>query len=121
MPHERFHQALAAEIDALRERGTLKGAETVITKVVPAADGNGPRYLLEGEGDRPFLKMNSNNYLGMSLRREVIEAEEGTTAEYGAGPGAVRFISGTYRQHVELEAKLAAFHGRESAMIFSSA
>lgn len=124
MPHDRFHQALSAELDALREKGTLKGDESVITRVLPAdvADtGKGPRYLLEGEGDRPFLKMNSNNYLGMSLRREVIEAEEHTTAEYGAGPGAVRFISGSYRQHLELEAKLAAFHGRESAMIFSSA
>lgn len=121
MPHDRFHQALATELDALRERGTLKGAETVIDKVVPAGGGHGPRYLLAGEGDRPFLKMNSNNYLGMSLRREVIEAEERTTAEYGAGPGAVRFISGTYRQHVELEAKLAAFHGREATMIYSSA
>jgi glycine C-acetyltransferase len=121
MPHDRFHQALAAELDALRGRGTLKGAETVITKVLPARDGQGPRYLLEGEGERPFLKMSSNNYLGMSLRREVIEAEEHTTAGFGAGPGAVRFISGTYRQHLELERRLAAFHGREAAMIFSSA
>ena len=121
MPHDRFHQALSTELDALCEKGTLKGAETVIARVVPADGEKGPRYLLEGEGDRPFLKMNSNNYLGMSLLPEVIEAEEHTTAEYGAGPGAVRFISGTYRHHVELEAKLAAFHGRESAMIFSSA
>jgi len=37
------------------------------------------------------------------------------------GPGAVRFISGTYAPHVELEGHLAAFHGREAAMIFSSA
>ena len=121
MPHDRFHQALSGELDALRERGTLKGAETVITKVLPAGGDRGPRYLLEGEGDKPFLKMNSNNYLGMSLRKEVIEAEEHTTAEYGAGPGAVRFISGSYRQHLELESRLAAFHGREAAMIFSSA
>lgn len=121
MPQDRFHQALATELDALRERGTLKGAETVITRVLAADGERGPRYLLDGEGDRPFLKMNSNNYLGMSLRREVIEAEERTTAQFGAGPGAVRFISGTYRQHVELEAKLAAFHGREATMIYSSA
>jgi glycine C-acetyltransferase len=121
MPHDRFLQALSAEVDALRERGTLKGEESVIVEVLPAAGERGPRYLLEGQGGKPFLKMNSNNYLGMALRREVIEAEEATTAAFGAGPGAVRFISGTYRQHVDLEARLAAFHGREAAMIFSSA
>ena len=39
----------------------------------------------------------------------------------GAGPGAVRFIAGTHSQHVALERALAAFHGREEGMIFSSA
>jgi glycine C-acetyltransferase len=37
------------------------------------------------------------------------------------GPGAVRFISGTFRPHRDLEKKLAHFHGREEAMAFSSA
>jgi glycine C-acetyltransferase len=121
MPHDRFLGALSAELDILRERGTIKGDEAVIVEVLPAEGERGPRYLLDGEEDKPFLKMNSNNYLGMALRREVIEAEEATTAKFGAGPGAVRFISGTYRQHAELEARLAAFHGRGAAMIFSSA
>jgi glycine C-acetyltransferase len=124
MPIERFDQALRAELAALAERGTRKGAESVITQLLPATPGEGgrgPRYRLEGEGDRPFLKMNSNNYLGMSGRREVMAAEEEATREFGAGPGAVRFISGTYKVHVELERQLAAFHGRESGMLFSSA
>jgi glycine C-acetyltransferase len=93
----------------------------VITRVLPAAEPRGPRYLLAGEGEKPFLKMNANNYLGLALHPEVIHAEEEATREFGAGPGAVRFISGTYRAHVELEARLAEFHGREAAMIFSSA
>lgn len=37
------------------------------------------------------------------------------------GPGAVRFISGTTTAHVKLERRLARFHHREAAMIFSSA
>ncbi|MEA2693450.1 MAG: glycine C-acetyltransferase [Acidobacteriota bacterium] len=121
MPAERFEKALSAELAALTERGTRKGAESVITRLLPAGAGRGPRYLLASEGDRPFLKMNSNNYLGMSGHPRVIAAEEETTRELGAGPGAVRFISGTYEVHVELERRLAAFHGRESGMIFSSA
>ena len=121
MPAERFEKALSAELAALEERGTRKGAESVITRLLPPAGGRGPRYLLASGGDRPFLKMNSNNYLGMSGHPRVIAAEEETTRELGAGPGAVRFISGTYEVHVELERRLAAFHGRESGMIFSSA
>jgi glycine C-acetyltransferase len=65
--------------------------------------------------------MNSNGYLGMALFPEVIAAEESAARRYGSGPQAVRFISGTFSAHVELEEKLAAFHGREAAMIYSSA
>jgi glycine C-acetyltransferase len=57
----------------------------------------------------------------MGLRPEVVHAEEEATRAFGAGPGAVRFISGTYRQHLDLERELAAFHSRKAAMIFSSA
>jgi glycine C-acetyltransferase len=121
MPTQRFLQALAADLATFDARGNPKRHESVITEVVPARDGLGPRYRLQGHGAKPFLKMNSNNYLGMNLHPEVIEAEEAASRRYGAGPGAVRFISGTYAPHVELEQRLAAFHGREAAMISSSA
>jgi glycine C-acetyltransferase len=116
-----LEEALSSELKRLEQAGTLKGRETVVISVVPAGDGKGPRYLLEGEGDRPFIRMNSNSYLGMSLRPEIVAAEEEAVRAFGAGPGAVRFISGTWAPHVVLERKLAAFHEREAAMIFSSA
>ncbi len=121
MPVDRLHGALSRHLDDLEEKGTLKGAEDVITKVLPAQGDRGPRYLLAGCGEQPFLKMNSNGYLGMGLRQEVIAAEEEASRACGTGPGAVRFISGTYRRHTELEERLAAFHGREAGMIYSSA
>ncbi|HLF57227.1 MAG TPA: aminotransferase class I/II-fold pyridoxal phosphate-dependent enzyme [Thermoanaerobaculia bacterium] len=121
MPNDRFLKALEQELAALDARGNPKRNESVIVGVEPAAGGLGPRYLLAGEGAKRFLKMNSNNYLGMNLRPEIVAAEEAASKRYGAGPGAVRFISGTYEPHVALEAKLARFHGREAAMIFSSA
>jgi glycine C-acetyltransferase len=121
MPFDRLHGVLDAHLSDLEEKGTLKGAEDVIVDVVPARGGKGPRYRLDGCGERELIKMSSNSYLGLSLHPEVIKAEEEAAAAFGTGPGAVRFISGTYRQHVDLEAKLAAFHGREAAMAFSSA
>ena len=93
----------------------------MICGVLPPEGDRGPRYLLAGEGEKPFVRMNSNNYLGLSLHPELIEAEERAVRAYGTGPGAARFISGTWTPHAELEVRLAGFHARETAMIFSSA
>ena len=120
MPHQRLDATLAAEVSALRESGVAKGAELVIVGVEPAHDGAGPRYQLAG-ADRRYLRMNSNSYLGLSRHPDVVNAEEEATREFGAGPGAVRFISGTYQAHVDLELSLSAFHDRSASLIFSSA
>ena len=121
MPLDRLNDVLARHVATLEEAGTAKGAETVVVEVIPPAGKRGPRFRLEGAGDREFIRMNSNSYLGLSLVPAIMNAEEEATARWGAGPGAVRFISGTYEPHLALEKRLAAFHGRDAAMIFSSA
>ena len=121
MPTHSLTKVLEARLDAMAESGRLKGKESVTRGVLPREEGRGPRYLIEGEADTPFLRMNSNSYLGMALRSEVVAAEETAAARYGTGPGAVRFISGTWSPHVALERRLAAFHNRAAAMLFSSA
>jgi len=121
MPYDRLASLLSAELTKMEGAGRRKGRETVFAGVVPPSGDKGPRYLLAGEGERPFLRMNANNYLGMARRSEVVEAEEAAVRAFGTGPGAVRFISGTWSPHVELEQRLAGFHQREAAMIFSSA
>ena len=95
MPFDRIEKTLGAEITALDKAGTAKRRETVIARVVVAAAGKGPRYLLDGEGDREFLRMNGNGYLGLSLNAEVMAAADAAVRAYGTGPGATRFISGT--------------------------
>ena len=117
----KVEKLLTNHLVELKSKGALKGKETVITGIKPAQGKNGPRYYIQGFGEKEFLRMNANNYLGMSLKKDVIEAEERAARVFGTGPGAVRFISGTYAPHVELEKKLAEFHDKEAAMIFSSA
>ncbi|UJP05604.1 MAG: aminotransferase class I/II-fold pyridoxal phosphate-dependent enzyme [Nitrosomonas sp.] len=109
------------KLNRLRQQGVCKGDEKIITGVLPPSGGFGPRYRLQGYGERGFLRMNSNGYLGLARHPAVIEAEAQAAEKYGAGPGAVRFISGTYAPHVELERRLAVFHRREAAMLFSAA
>lgn len=118
---DRIERTLRAELAQLASAGRSKGAEHVIVGIIPAQDGRGPRYLLADGGEQRFLRMNSNGYLGLSLHPEVVRAGAEAAERFGAGPQAVRFISGTYAPHVALEHRLAGFHSREAAMIFSSA
>jgi glycine C-acetyltransferase len=121
MPHERIESVLIGELKRLEAEGRRKGKEAVVTRVLPASGSRGPRFLIEGEGEKLFLRMNSNGYLGLSLHPEIVAAEHDGVGAYGTGPGAVRFISGTWGPHLELERALAAFHRRPAAMLFSSA
>jgi len=118
---DKLNKALDAEVNALKEKGTAKGKEAIITGVKRPEGNKGPRYFLKGHGTKEFLRMNSNSYLGMSLEEDVIKAEEEASREFGVGPGAVRFINGTFDVHRALEKRLAAFHNREDAMIYSAA
>ncbi len=121
MGFDRIERVLARDLEMRSESGRRKEPEVVIVGVVPAEGGRGPRFLLEGEGERRFLRMNANGYLGLARDPDVIAAEERASRAFGVGPEAVRFISGTWAPHRELERRLARFHSREAAMIYSSA
>ena len=74
MPTDRLTPLLQARVDELRDSGRLKGREAVTVGVVEPAGGKGPRFLIEGHGERPFLRMNSNSYLGLSFDARELEA-----------------------------------------------
>lgn len=118
---KRLEKVLQESLHSLEQEGRLKGRENIIIGIKKAEGEKGPRYFLKGWEGKPFIRMNSNSYLGLSLRQEMIAAGEEATRQFGTGPGAVRFISGTLQLHRQLEQKLAAFHKREDAIIFSSA
>ena len=71
------------------------------------------------EGRRALL-LCSNNYLGLATHPAVRAAASSAAAEYGAGAGASRLISGSMRLHHVLEEQLAAFKGTEAALLFNS-
>ena len=120
MTLKKLQNRLSEDLTTLNKSGGAKGKELVITDVKPAIGDSGPRYFVEGY-EHSFIKMNSNSYLGLSFNEEMLKEEEKYSKKLGIGPGAVRFISGTYKIHTDLEERLAKFHDRESGMIFSSA
>ncbi|MDW8404734.1 pyridoxal phosphate-dependent aminotransferase family protein [Chloroflexus sp.] len=120
MPHDRLSNLLQVQLDQLSAERRRKGFERVITERIPGDGVRGPRYRVAGY-ERTFIRMNSNSYLGLAGDARLIAAAEAATHRFGVGPGAVRFISGTLAPHVALEQRLATFHQRDAAMLFSSA
>ena len=62
----------------------------------------------------------SNNYLGLADHPRVREAAAEAAMRWGVGAGASRLVSGTMTVHRRLEERLAAFKGRQSALLFGS-
>ena len=120
MTLKRLDKALAEELRELREEGRAKNPERIITEYIAPEGELGPRYKLEGEKQK-FIRMNSNSYLSLSNNREVMTAADRATRDFGVGPGAVRFIDGTFAYHIDLEKRIAEFTSKPAAKIFNSA
>ena len=77
----------------------------------------GPHVLLDG---KPVLLLCSDNCLGFADNPAVRQAAADAATRWGAGAGSSRLVAGTMTIHRRLEERLAAFHRRDTALVFGS-
>lgn len=71
------------------------------------------------EGHRKVM-IGSNNYLGLTGDKRVIQATVKAVKKYGSGVSGSRFLNGTLTLHLDLENELASFMEKEAALTFPS-
>jgi len=67
-----------------------------------------------------IIMIGSNNYLGLTMHPKVKAAAMKALEEYGTSCTGSRFLNGTLKLHHQLEERLAAFMGKEAALVFST-
>jgi 8-amino-7-oxononanoate synthase len=101
---------LQTEIDSRRSRHLYRR-----TRIADSPQQ--PHMSIDG---KPLLTFCSNDYLGLANHPEVIRAFQQAANTYGVGSGAAHLVNGHSRPHQQLEEALAAFTGRERALLFST-
>ncbi|MDB6044126.1 MAG: bioF [Gammaproteobacteria bacterium] len=97
------------------ERRHLKRRRTTVEAFVE--HGN---RLVTMTGGRALVDFSSNDYLGLAHHPAVAGAMSECASRCGAGSGASHLVTGHGIEHARLEEELAAFTGRERALLFST-
>jgi 8-amino-7-oxononanoate synthase len=104
-------EAALAQLDRehlRRERRTVDGFVEPGSRVTTIVDG------------RQLVDFSSNDYLGLARHPAVAASMSECAERCGAGSGASHLVTGHGAEHTLLEEELAAFTGRERALLFST-
>lgn len=112
MTKQDIYNEIQKELEEIKESGLFK-----TERIIASPQG----AVIKLTNGKEVLNFCANNYLGLSSHSIVTEAAKKAADERGFGMSSVRFICGTQDIHKELEAKIAAFLGKEDAILYSSA
>lgn len=106
----RFTAHWQAQLQTRREAGLLRRKPLLESP-------QGVHVRLDGQD---YISFASNDYLGLAADPRLSEAAAKAAYEHGVGGGASHVVCGHHQTHQALEEELAAFTGRERALVFSS-
>ena len=101
---------LTANLDAIARQGLYRSRRIV----------DSPQGINLNIDDRAVVNFCSNDYLGLANHPDVVNAFKIGADKYGVGSGSAHLICGHSAAHHLLEEELAAFTGRDRALLFST-
>jgi 8-amino-7-oxononanoate synthase len=101
---------LPGDLEAIAQQGLYRSRRVV-------ASPQGITLQIDG---RTIVNFCSNDYLGLANHTEVVSAFKTAVDHYGVGSGSAHLICGHNAAHHALEEELAAFTGRDRALLFST-
>jgi len=103
---------LQKELKEIKEAGLYK-TERIITTSQDA--------IIKVSTGEEVINFCSNNYLGLSNNKDVVQAAKDTLDSHGFGMSSVRFICGTQDIHKQLEHEIADFFHCEDTILYAAA
>lgn len=104
-------QRLKDELEQIEADGLYKRERQITTP---------QRVEIETLEGGKVLNFCANNYLGLADHPEIIAAAKAALDDHGFGLASVRFICGTQDLHKELEKTIAAFFGKDDAILYAA-
>jgi 8-amino-7-oxononanoate synthase len=101
---------LPANLEAIAQQGLYRSRRVM-------ASPQGINLQIDG---KKIVNFCSNDYLGMANHTSVVSAFKNAVDHYGVGSGSAHLICGHSAAHHALEEELAAFTGRDRALLFST-
>ena len=111
---KRRQSELQAVLDELDREHLRRQRRTIDAFVEP---GSRVTAIVDG---RQLVDFSSNDYLGLARNPAVAAAMSECAEQCGSGSGASHLVTGHGAEHTRLEEELAAFTGRERALLFST-
>jgi 8-amino-7-oxononanoate synthase len=83
----------------------------------PISESEDTVVVIEG---KKLIMLGSNNYLGLTHHPKVLEAASRALHRYGSGCTGSRFLNGSLDLHIQLEAALSEFLGKDDCIVYST-
>lgn len=105
----RFY-SFAGQLEQLKQQGLYRSRRLI----------DSPQGVLLKVDGKQVVNFCSNDYLGLANHPEVVAAFKQAADQLGVGSGSAHLICGHTTGHHALEEELAAFTGRQRALLFST-